>query len=158
MTGKRLSSSLILVVALYAVFASASLAGDQSDPEWISTLHARSDALNRSSGLGSYAPAASTGSSSEWLSALSARSAALNARYHLGAYAQTTATPSRPAARAAATTPTSAGASGFDWADASIGAAGGVVVALTGAWLLLTFVGARQRGAGLPDRRRGEQV
>ena len=57
-------------------------------PDWLQALQARSDALNRSYGLGRYArESAHASTTSEWLAALNARSDALNRQYGLGRYA-----------------------------------------------------------------------
>lgn len=77
-----------------------------------SALQLRSEALNRAYGLGGVPP----GSVSDALKAIRIRGDAMNAQYHLGRYTVVRA------------------ATGFDWGDAGIGAAGmlGIVLIVGG--------------------------
>jgi hypothetical protein len=127
-TTKRTGATLAIGVALVAALATAAQAGDSSasSVQASNALQLRSDALNRAYHLGDYAPSASSPATAN--RALEVRGDALNARYHLGRYAVIGST------------------SGFDWADAGIGAASMFGLIATAGGLFL--VSRRHRAIG----------
>jgi len=83
MNVRRSGIAILAAAIVVAIGAGAAPAGE---PQWLTALNARSEALNARYGLGEHAPSASS-TEPAWLRALAIRSDALNRRYGLGEYA-----------------------------------------------------------------------
>jgi hypothetical protein len=92
-TGKHFAvgAGIVLAVVVVAIGVTAAVRSTDGQAAWETGLNARSDALNRQYGLGTYSAGAAGAPASDAHQALRLRSEALNRKYGLGAYAVGTA-------------------------------------------------------------------